>query len=102
MEVFRVQVGGGDQQAARLLEDPPHGVRIDGPVFLGLVEVKTQTGSETHCANHGVVCCTVLVRHDARVGRIFVDKDVVGFSMGAIRKDMPLLLLRFVIVTAIK
>ncbi|KAK3953543.1 hypothetical protein QBC32DRAFT_369310 [Pseudoneurospora amorphoporcata] len=55
---------------------------------------------KTHGADHGVVCRPVLVRHDARVGRIFVNKDMVGSAVGAIRKDVLLLLL-FVTVAAI-
>ena len=102
MQVFGVQVRGGDQQAAWLLEDPPHGLRIQGPVFFGLVEVETKTRSKTHCADHGMVCGSVLVRHDASVGKIFVNEDVVGSAVWAIRKDvLLLLLLLLVIVTAI-
>ncbi|KAH7631749.1 hypothetical protein B0T09DRAFT_356262 [Sordaria sp. MPI-SDFR-AT-0083] len=85
--------------AARLLENSPYGLRVEGPILFGLVDVEAKTRSETHCADHGVVGRSVLVRHDARVGRIFVNKDMVGSAVGAVRKDVLLLLL-FVTVTA--
>ncbi|KAK3494992.1 uncharacterized protein B0T23DRAFT_403781 [Neurospora hispaniola] len=83
------------------MKNPPHGLRIEGPVFFGPVEVEAQTRSKAHCANHGVVCRSVLVRHNARVGRVFVNKDVVRPAVGAIREDVLLLLFLFLIATAI-
>lgn len=100
MEVFSVQVCGGNQQAPRLLQNPPHGFRINNTVFFRLVKVEAKARPETHCADRGMVRCSILVRHDARVGMIFVNKNMVGSAVQAISENV-LLLLVFAIITAL-
>ncbi|KAK3391974.1 hypothetical protein B0T20DRAFT_396588 [Sordaria brevicollis] len=100
MKVLSVQVRGSNQQAARLLQNPPYGLRINGAVFFGLVKVEAKTRPETHCADHGMVRRSILMRHDARVGRIFVNKNMVRSAVRAVSKNvLPLLV--FVIATAL-
>lgn len=88
MEIFRVEVLGGNQQTPGLLQNSPNRLRIYSSILFAFVEVETNTRPQAHSADHWVIGTAVFMWHDARVGRIFVDEDVVGLAMRAVGKEV--------------
>lgn len=78
MEVVGVQFFRGDEQAPWFLQYSPGGDRIQCPVGLTLMDVETQARTKAHGTDNGMICTSVLVRHDAHARRVFVDENVVG------------------------
>lgn len=84
MEVIGIQFFGSYEKAPWFLEDSPCRNRVKRAIFLTLVEIQTQARAQAYSGDYGVICISVLVRHDSNAWGIFVDEDVVGPLMRTI------------------
>lgn len=90
MEILGIDLTCCDQEAARLLQDPPHWIRVKSAILLGAVQIQAQAGTKTDGADDGVVGRAVLVRHDACARCVLIYQNMVGASMWARGKNVGL------------
>lgn len=68
MQIVRIQVVGGNEQATGLLKDSPYRGGIQDAVSSALVQIQAQAGAEADCAHYRPIRGAVL-RGDEHGGK---------------------------------